>query len=166
MSATRALRSGRASRARRLGVGFSLVWLASGCSGLVFYDVTRTQVNDCDITPMGEFCSEGGPAVREIFAVERRDAHDFVYFGEEMWVVAVSEDETVPQSAIQEQRATREPGPCTTTLRQELTLLREGFSLRGEYLESTRIEGPPACGDTPRGTKKRYALQGNQTGSL
>lgn len=138
----------------------------AGCSGMSLYGVIRSQVDDCDITPTGEFCSEEPPDVQieEVFAVELRDdGHTVVYFGDEAWVAKGVEG---PREVVKEEKATRLPGPCTSTLRRELSFDIQGTSLTGTFQESTRVEGPPACGETPRGTRARYTLTGTQTNSI
>lgn len=142
----------------------ALVVALSGCGGMSLYDVTRSPVEDCDITPSGEFCSEGGPDIQERFAVEiRDDGYTIVYFGDEAWVAEGTEG---TREVLKEEKATRLPGPCTSTLRRSLSFDVLGPSLNGSYEESTRIEGPEACGDTPRGTRKSYTLTGVQTNSI
>lgn len=122
--------------------------LSSGCGGLALYDVTRTPIEDCDITPGGEFCGDVGPAVSEKYAIEIRDNSTIIYVGEETWIDDVVEGD---RNIIKEERITREPGPCTSTRRRELrfSFQNEGGadeSLSGSYEIRTRLEGPDACG--------------------
>jgi len=149
-----------------LGAAGWLGPLAMGCDGLTLYSVNRALAEECDITPAGEFCSEGRVEVQEVFAIESRDGFDLAYFQDEAWVLPHPEDPEAPLGSRKEQRTTRDPGPCTSTLQRELTLRHDGLSLQGELEERTRIEGPAACGETPRGSRRRYLLSGSLTGTL
>ena len=139
----------------------------SGCGGLEFFDVVRTPVEECDILPQGEFCGDvGGPSVEKI-GVEERGGSTVLYFDEETWTAAGTEGERV---VIKEDRATREPGPCTTSSRRSLRFdigsVDNVPTFVGTLEESTRIEGPDACGDTPRGTRNTYQLNGQRGDSF
>lgn len=147
----------------RLSFALAATLMASACGGMTLYDVTRSRVAECDITPQGEFCTEGGPSVQQLFAVEVREGHTVVYFGDEAWVLTGEEG---PKEAIKEERATRSPGPCTTTLRRELSLDIAGPSLSGTLVELSRTEGADACGETPRGRRQSYALTGSVTNQI
>lgn len=143
-----------------------VVWLTlvlESCGGLTLYDVRRTRTEDCDITPAGEFCSEGGPSIDEVFAVDVRDDYTTVYFGDEAWLL---QGNSGARTTEKRSSTTREPGPCVTSLRRVLVLEIDGPLLRGTLDESTLVEGPPACGETPRGTKRRYTLSGSITNAL
>ena len=153
---------------RALACGVGLTCITAGCGGMTLYDVTRAPVEDCDITPSGEFCSEGGAPLQEKLVVELRDDdYTVVYFGDEAWVAAGVDG---PRQVVKEEKATRLPGPCTSTLRRELSFEiaddLAGAGLTGSYQESTRVEGPDACGETPRGTRVRYTLTGTVSSSI
>ncbi len=155
-----------ASAARLLASTFAVAALSMGaaCERVDFYDVVKTPVEDCDILPQGEFCGDvGGPSV-EKFGVEIRAESTVLYFGEETWVATGIEGERV---VIKEDRATREPGPCTTSSKRTLrfdTGNVDGVAVfTGTLEQSTRIEGPDACGDTPRGTRIFYNLAGERS---
>lgn len=140
-----------------------LVALASGCEGVELYDVTRTSVLECDIRPNGEFCGDPLPPAEQLFAVERRDTFTLVHFDEETWVAEGIEGE---RSVLKVDRTTRDPGPCTTTLRRQLEFSENGSDFTGTLEISTRVEGPDACGETPRGTRSVYSLTGVRTNSI
>lgn len=134
-----------------------------GCGGVELYDVSRTSVLECDIRPNGEFCGDPLPRSEQLFAVERRDTFTLVHFEEETWVANGVEGE---RSVLKVDRSTRDPGPCTTTLRRLLEFSENGESFTGTLEISTRVEGPEACGETPRGTRSVYSLTGVRTNSI
>ena len=160
--------SPRHQRARRLIGLTALLTFPLGCSSLVFYDVTRVPVDDCDITPAGEFCGDLGAPVTEKYAVELVDGTTVIYIGDEVWVDDVVEGE---RNIIKEEQVTKEPGPCTSTHRRQLRFVFENEGradqrISGSFEESTRVEGPDACGDTPRGTRKLFQITGTQSTSF
>lgn len=137
--------------------------LASACGGIELYDVTRTQVEDCDIRPNGEFCSDLGAPLQQVVAVELRETHTYLYIDEETWIAEGIEGE---RAVTKIDQATRDPGPCTTTLARTLEFSENGESFSGRLEIATRIEGPDACGETPRGTRRTFSLVGVQTNSI
>ncbi len=144
-------------------LALSLV-IGSGCGGtLELYDVTRTSIMECDIRPNGQFCGDPAPQLVQLFAVERRQSHTVLHFDEETWVADGIEGE---RSVLKSDQSTRDPGPCTTTLRRELTFDENGDELSGTLEISTRIEGPEACGETPRGELSLFSLTGFRTDSI
>lgn len=141
----------------------ALALVGAGCGGMTFYDVTRAPVEVCDITPNGAFCDEEGAPVIEVFAVELRESQTVIYFGDEAWI---AEGTRGAREVLKEERATRLPGPCTSTRRRHLVFDEDGQTLTGTLEESTVIEGPAACGETPRGERVIYALDGARTNRI
>jgi hypothetical protein len=137
--------------------------VVTGCDGMLLYRVQRTPEADCIINPNGEFCGEVGPASTETWAVERRSDATVVYFGEEAWVATGVDG---ARQVLKEERATRDPGPCTSTLRRLLEFDEDGVELRATLEISSRIEGPPACGETPRGDRLLFNITGEFTREL
>lgn len=149
---------------RSMATLLSLVGLGlTGCEGVELYDVTRTSLEQCEIRPNGEFCGDTAPAVSQLFAVERRETHTFVHFEEETWVAEGTEGERAVEKL---DLVTREPGPCTTTLRRTLRFSENGADFTGTLEIATRVEGPEACGETPRGERSVYSLAGARTNSI
>ncbi len=134
-----------------------LAILATGCGGVTLFDVERRQVLDCDIRPSGEFCGDLAGPVQQVIAVEHRGEHTVLYFDEETWVAAGTEDE---RSVEKIDESTREPGPCTTTLSRILTFDEDRQVFSASLELTTRIIGPAACGETPRGERKVFSLSG------
>lgn len=156
------------SQGKRIGVGVLLLGFIclSACQSMAIYQTERQLVQECDITPAGEFCSEGGPSAAEIISVESGEDYERVFFQNEVWILpALAEGQEFFQGT-KEQSTTRAPGPCTSTLRKELSVGYDGFFLNGELEVHTRVEGPPACGETPRGTRRKYILTGQATNSI
>lgn len=142
----------------------AVVWPAlAGCGGIELYDVRRTPTLDCEIRPSAEFCGDLGAAVDQVFAVERKADTTVLYFDEETWT---ADGIAGVRAVLKETRVTRDPGPCTSTQRAELTFDEDGASLSGTLEVSTRIEGPDACGETPRGERRQYSLTGLATNSI
>ena len=137
--------------------------LTGGCGGVELYDVTRTSVVECEIRPNGEFCGDPLPPSAQLFAVERRDTFTLVHFDEETWIAEGVEGE---RSVVKVDRTTRDPGPCTSTLTRQLDFSENGEDFTGTLEIATRVEGPEACGDTPRGTRSVYSLTGVRTNSI
>jgi hypothetical protein len=148
---------------RSVALSLLLCSLAAGCGGVTLFDVTRRQVRDCDIRPDGEFCGENAAPVQQVIAVEHRGEHTVLYFDDETWVAAGT---TGPRAVEQIDQSTREPGPCTTTLSRVLTFEEDGAVLSGDLEIVTRIIGPAACGETPRGDRKVFSLSGSSTNSI
>lgn len=153
----------RRARSLLLVVIGLLAVCASGCEGVELYDVTRTSILDCDIRPNGEFCGDLAPPHEQVFAVERRDTHTLLYFDEETWIAEGIDGE---RSVVKVDQSTRDPGPCTNTLRRELKFSENGEELSGTLEISTRTEGPEACGETPRGDRRVFSLTGFRTSSI
>lgn len=149
-----------------LGAGVVLFPLLCACESMSIYQTTRQLVQECDITPAGEFCSEGGPSAEEHISVESGDDYDRLFFQNEVWLLTSPEGSSERMESVKEQRTTRAPGPCTSTLRKELKVTYDGLLLNGELQVHTRVEGPPACGETPRGTRRKYTLSGRATNSI
>jgi hypothetical protein len=147
---------------RALGLLLLLPSLVA-CGGIELYDVVRTPVADCEIRPTGEFCGDVGAAVNQVFAVERKEATTVLYFDEQTWV---ADGITGERSVLKETQVTRDPGPCTSLRRAELAFDEDGANFTGTLEISTRIEGPDACGETPRGERRLFSLTGQQTNSI
>lgn len=148
----------------RRALALVLLWPALvACGGIELFDVIRTPVADCEIRPAGEFCGDVGDSVNQVIAVERKDEVTVLYFDEETWV---AEGVTGPRDVLKETRVTRDPGPCTSTQRAELEFDEDGANFTGSLQLSTRIEGPDACGETPRGERRLFSLTGQQTNSI
>jgi hypothetical protein len=130
------------------------------CADIQLYKVVRAPVADCEIRPSGEFCGDLGPAVEQVIAVERKDATTVLYFDEETWIANDIDGE---RRVLKETRVTRDPGPCTSTLRKQLSFDENGQALQGSLEISTRLEGPDACGETPRGERELFSLDGEIT---
>jgi hypothetical protein len=137
-----------------------LATLGVGCGGVTLFDVTRRQVLDCDIRPSGEFCGDPAGPVQQVIALEHRGEHTVLYFDEETWVAAGTQDERTVQKIDE---STREPGPCTTTLTRTLTFDEDRASLSANLELISRLIGPAACGETPRGERKVFSLTGFAT---
>lgn len=135
----------------------------SACEGIELYDVERRSVLECDIRPNGRFCVDPLPTSSQLFALERRESFTLVHFDEETWVADGIEGE---RSVLKIDRTTRDPGPCTSTLRRVLEFDADGESFSGTLEISTRVEGPSACGDTPRGELSVFSLAGARTNSI
>ena len=149
-------------------VGLVVTWLSvfCACQSMSIYQTERQLVQECDITPAGEFCSEGGPSAAEIISVESGEDYERVFLQNEVWILPALEDGDEFYQGVKEQSTTRAPGPCTSILRKELSVGYDGFFLNGELQIHTRVEGPPACGETPRGTRRKYILSGQATNSI
>lgn len=137
--------------------------LASACEGIELYEVTRTPVVECEIRPNGEFCGDVGSPIVQVWAVELRETHTFLHFDEETWVADGIEGE---RTVTKIDQATRDPGPCTTTLSRKLDFVENGESITGSLEVATRVEGPEACGETPRGTRSVISVTGPRTNSI
>lgn len=148
---------------RRLSLLVAAAALASGCESFELYDVMRTSVLECDVRPNGEFCGDPLPPSTQLFAVERREAFTLVHFDEETWIADGIEGE---RSVVKADQTTREPGPCTTSLRRTLKFDENGQTFTGTLEIATRVEGPEACGETPRGERSVYSLSGSRTNSI
>jgi hypothetical protein len=142
-----------------LALGFG-----SACQGgVLLYEVDRTSVLECDIRPNGRFCGDPLPPSTQLFAVERNGSFTLVHFDQETWVAEGVEGE---RSVLKEERTTREPGPCTSTLQRRLEFDEDGKVFTGTLEITTRVEGPSACGDTPRGEHRVFSLTGARTTSI
>jgi len=148
---------------RRLALVVVTLPALVACSGIELYNVTRTPTLDCEIRPSGEFCGEVGGSVDQVFAVERRETITILQFDEQTWI---AEGIDGLRSVIKETKVTRDPGPCTSTRRAELVFQENGAELTGTLEVSTRLEGPAACGETPRGDRQLYSLSGTATNSI
>lgn len=152
-----------ASRSLRALLVVAAVGCSAGCEGIELYEVTRTAVLECDVRPNGEFCGDLPTPLVQVFAVERREAHTLLYFDEETWVADGIDGE---RSVVKMDQTTRDPGPCTTTLRRALEFSENGEELSGTLEVASRIEGPEACGETPRGERSVFSLTGFRTNSI
>lgn len=151
-----------------------------------FYEVTRTATSECDILPQGDFCVEPeqlSAPVFEVWAVERRGDEVRVLVDEEVWLAdppAADDSETPDRiTSAKLEVASAEPGPCTTTTTRSIDLTADTVDsgvdpftgldaqseLVGQLNEQTRLTGPPACGDTPRGLRSVASLLGTLVGA-
>jgi hypothetical protein len=137
--------------------------LPLGCGGVTLFDVERRQVLNCEIRPSGEFCDDPAGPLQQLVAVEHRGEHTVLVLDEETWVATGTSGERRVEKL---ERSTREPGPCTTTLSRVLTFDEDGEQLGGRLELTTRVEGPAACGETPRGDRQVFSLSGTSTNSI
>lgn len=140
-----------------------LLATSAGCGGVSLFDVTRREVLNCEIRSSGEFCGDTAAPLQQVFAVEHRGEHTVLYFDEETWVATGTEGERTIEKIDQ---STREPGPCTTTLTRTLTFDEDGEDFGGDLTVESRVVGPAACGETPRGQKNVFSLTGTSTNSI
>jgi hypothetical protein len=135
----------------------------AGCAPtLIFYDVTRTPTRECEIFPDDEFCDELSPPVTDTWSVEQKDDQIYVYADGDVWIAdapAEDEDPDAPRVVVKRSVVASDVG-CTTTTERRLSFTADGQTLTGTLDASTRLEGPPDCGDTPRGETHAYALAG------
>ncbi|MCP4499487.1 MAG: hypothetical protein GY822_05920 [Deltaproteobacteria bacterium] len=153
------------SMATFLVLALSGVTLLSGCETMSFYDVIATPVEDCVVTPAGEFCGEVGGPVAQKYTVEFQDENTVLYFDEEVWLAPGTEGERV---VVKEERITKD---CTSIRRRTL-LFNIGYDdnnneiFVGTLEEMTRVDGPDVCGDTPFGTRLVHRLDGAPSSSF
>jgi hypothetical protein len=163
MTVTRTLRSALRRTLAPLALSVLAGFALCACGGIELYNVTREPVADCEIRPQGEFCGDLGAPVQQVIAVERKDEVTVLHFDEETWVAQGIDGE---RQVLKETLITRDPGPCTSTLRKVLVFSENSTRLQGSLEISTRIEGAAACGETPRGDRKRFSLLGDATNSI
>lgn len=139
-----------------------LVALVAGCGpSLVFYDVVRTPTRECEIFPDDEFCDELSPPVVETWSVEIKDERTYVYADGDVWIAeGDGTDEDAPPRAVLKRSVVADARACTTTTERRLSFAEDGETFTGTLDVVVRLEGPPACGDTPRGETHAYALNG------
>ena len=143
---------------------------ACRCDSFRFYDVTRTVQEECDIRPNGEFCDEPegfSPPVDEVWTVERVGDEIRVYVDEEVWV-ANPLDPAQDANFITAEKleiAAREPGPCVTTTSRSFQIVANFDTLTGSLAETSRVEGPEECGETPTGVRRLVELEGIAAGA-
>lgn len=152
-------------------IALALTSLASlaACGGdyFRFYDVIRVPSEVCDLTPEGEFCGDEGlpPAEQEGWAIEREGTAVRIYIDEEVWPATQDEDDDTQLKAEVIETLTSEPGPCTTRRRRSVSLTATADALKGTLVHSTRITGGEDCGDSPRGGRVTYTLDGALLGT-
>jgi hypothetical protein len=132
-----------------------------------FFDVLRVPAELCDIQPQGEFCGDEGlpPEEQEGWAVEREGEVVQVFIDEEIWIAVEDEEDDTKLTAHKLEVMTSDPGPCTTTRDRALKLTVTFDALTGSYVDATRTEGGQDCGDSPRGERVTYGLEGIGVGT-
>jgi hypothetical protein len=156
----------------RLGTGAValVVTGTAGCGprGLVFYDVTRTRVEECAIRSNGEFCAEPDqfePPLIENWGVDARDDGGFLYLAGEAWVLAPlpanADPRVTPRTATRERTVASGDALCSTLTTGVVEFLADDLALTGTYRATTRLDGPPACGATPVGERVVEDLVGS-----
>jgi hypothetical protein len=141
-------------------LGLLVVAASAACQPLtVFYEVTRTPTQECEIFPNDRFCDELTPPVVETWTVEIREPQTFVY---ETGEVLIADGFEGSRDALKRSIITRDPGPCTTTSERHLVFDEDGLTFTGTLEVVNRIEGPAECGDTPRGDSHVYDLVGTE----
>lgn len=149
----------------------------SACdSNFALYDVSIVNELRFDINPQGEFEDDLLPPAQQLVGVETKDGRQIVYLGEEIWLVEEDPVETGTETeafrASKETKTTRGEGLCEQTVQRTLTFTVTGdpFSgteaFSGTLDENERLEGAESCGETPRGTRARFQLDGPRTFSL
>jgi hypothetical protein len=154
-------------------LGLILVVMSLGacrCDTFRFYEVTRTVQEECDIRPNGEFCDEPegfSPPVVEVWAVERVGEETRVYIDEEVWLANPPDQDDDPDFFVADKLeiAAREPGPCVTTTSRSFQITANDAELIGFMSESSRVEGPEECGETPTGVRRVVDLAGTIEGA-
>jgi len=133
----------------------------------VFYEVTRVRAEECAIRANGEFCVEpdqfDAPVV-EVWTVALESATPTLYVDEEVWVLApLGDDEdpaTATRTASRRSVVTDGNSGCTTTRLRDLDFVTDELGLSGGMRESSVLEGPSSCGDTPAGQRTVDTLSG------
>lgn len=143
----------------------ALMALSACGSSLELYSVNRTLTESCEIRPDGEVCDDVGaaPVSVETIAIENDGAVTTIYFGDQTWVSLEEGDERV---VVKEERITREPGPCTQISTRTLRFTIDGNALSGSLETAARVEGNELCGETPRGSRQRFRLSGENTNEI
>lgn len=136
-----------------------------------FYEVTRVRSEECAIRANGEFCAEPeqfDPPVVEVWTVSQASDTPTLYVDEEVWVLApLSDDEdpaTASRTASRRSVVTDGNSGCTTTRLRDLDFVTGDSGLSGTMRESSVLEGPPSCGDTPAGQRTVDTLSGTAGG--
>ena len=125
---------------------------------VLLYEVTRTPTAECDVLPQGLFCDpQLSPPSVEVYTLEVRGSRTFLVFDEDTWVAEGSDGE---RTATQLSLATKEPGPCTTTTTGSFTFTATDTALNGTLERSSVLQGPAACGETPRGLRTSATVSG------
>jgi hypothetical protein len=147
--------------------------VAAGCAGcaaddVVFYEVTRSRVEECAIRSNGEFCVEPeqfDPPETTVWTVEIQEHVSRLFVDEEVWVLdplAEGDDPyAVEQSASRDSTVTSGAGPCTSTKSETISFSADRTTFSGSLFSQTVLSGPAACGDTPVGERSEDELAGS-----